>query len=78
MKRKVYEIVSKIMNLPLDQINENSSPDTIEAWTSLKHMNLVLALEQEFGTTFTDEEILELMNVGVIIDTLNKNACAEG
>jgi len=77
MKRKVYEIVSKIMNIPLDRINENSSPDTIEAWTSLKHMNLVLALEQEFGTTFTDEEILELMNVGVIIDALSKNGCVK-
>ena len=72
MKEKVFSIISKIMAVPLEEVNEDSSPDSIENWDSLKHMNLVLALEQEFEIQFTDEQIISLLNVELIILTLNE------
>ena len=44
----------------------DSSPDNIESWDSLQHLNLVLALEQEFRTQFTPEEIEQLLSVELI------------
>jgi acyl carrier protein len=72
MKEKVFDIVSKILGVPPDRIDEDSSPDSIEDWDSLKHMNLVMALEQEFHVQFTDEQIIELLNVKLIILTLEE------
>ena len=72
MNNKVLKVVSQIMNVPVGQLNENSSPDTIERWDSLQHMNLVLALEQEFGVSFSDQEIIEMMNVALICETLKE------
>ena len=67
IERKVIEVFSKVMSVEAESVNPDSSPDTIGQWDSRKHMSLVLALEQEFGTQFTDEEIVEMLNVGLII-----------
>lgn len=74
MKERVFHIVSDIMNWPLKKINENSSPESIETWDSLNHMNLILSLEEEFRVKFTDEQIVEVMDVQTIIKILEKSA----
>ena len=70
MKEKVFKVVSQVMDVPVGELTEDSSPDTVEKWDSLQHMNLVLALEEEFNLSFTDEEIVEMLNVKIIIETL--------
>lgn len=73
MKKRVFEVMSRVFGVPLEQINEESSPDYIESWDSLKHMNLVLALEEEFNIQFTDEQIAELMSGELILNALREN-----
>jgi len=36
----------------------------------LKHMNLIVALEEEFGVTFSEDEIVEMLNYKLIKETL--------
>jgi acyl carrier protein len=55
------------MNVPLEQVSEDSSPDTISGWDSLAHMNLVLALEEELGVEFTDVQIVDMLNAELIM-----------
>lgn len=50
----------------LDEVPDSASPDTIDAWDSASHLNLVLALEAEFGVQFDADEISELTSVGAI------------
>jgi len=69
---RVLKIVSQVMEVPLEQLNEESSPDTVKNWDSLKHMNLILALEEEFDVTFSDEEIVELLSVEIIVEVLKE------
>jgi len=47
-------------------IGDDASPDTIENWDSLRHMNLVLALEEEFGIELTDDQTVEIMSYPLI------------
>ena len=72
MKDRVFKIVSQVFDVPAAQLNEDSSPDTVDNWDSLKHMNLVLALEEEFGVTFSDEEVVVMLSVDIIIETLKE------
>ena len=51
--------------LPGEVIREHSG-QTIEKWDSVGHINLVMALEQKFGVSFTMEEIMHLRDVGTI------------
>jgi len=66
LEDRIKNIMSAVFEIPEEQIKDNSSPDTIESWDSLKHMNLIIALEEEFEVEFTDNEIFELMNYTLI------------
>ena len=66
LEDRMKNIMSVVFEIPEEQIKDNSSPDTIESWDSLKHMNLIIALEEEFEVEFTDNEIYEMMNYTLI------------
>ena len=66
MEKRIRTIMSAVFALPIESINDESSPDSIESWDSLKHINLVVALEEEFEINFTDNEILEIINFKLI------------
>lgn len=72
MEEKVKEIMSRVFETAIDEINDAASPDTIEKWDSLHHLFLVLALEEHFGITFSEEEIVEMLNYVLVIETLKK------
>lgn len=65
-KQKITEVMAQILGITPGEINADSSMDTIEAWDSLKHMKLVIALEQELGVEFDDEEVVELLSFRLI------------
>ena len=67
---RIKNVMSAVFEIPVNQIKDNSSADTIESWDSLKHMNLVVALEEEFEIEFKDDEIIEMMNYPLIIEVL--------
>lgn len=69
---RVRQIVADLFNLPLEEVTPTASPDTIVTWDSLQHLNLVLALEQEFGLQFTPEEIEQMLSVELIVDLLQE------
>jgi acyl carrier protein len=63
---RVSALVADVFQLSIDDVRPETSADSIEAWDSLQHLNLVLALEQEFGIQFTPEEIEQLLSVELI------------
>lgn len=67
MEERVKRVMAKVFGTTPDQIDENSSPDTVKQWDSLRHMNLVLALEQEFGVTVRDEDVVTLLSYPLIL-----------
>jgi acyl carrier protein len=66
-KGKIFGIISRVMSVPLEQVNDDSSPDNIAGWDSLAHMNLVLALEEELGVQFTDTQIVDMLNAELVL-----------
>lgn len=63
---RVQDLFAQVFGISQDLVLPQSSPDTIETWDSLQHLNLVLALEQEFHIQFTPEEIEQLLSVELI------------
>ena len=66
MSVKLYEIIAKVMDIPIDEITDNSSPETIPSWDSFNSYILLDELESEFKTEFTIDEITETKNVSDI------------
>jgi len=66
MEKRIKNIMSAVFEILYTEISEESSMDTIESWDSLKHMNLVIALEDEFQITIPDEEVGNLVSFSLI------------
>jgi acyl carrier protein len=71
-EQKIKSIMSTILKISEDEIHAESSPDNIKTWDSLQHMNLILGLEQSFGITFDDEEIIQLLSYEIILAIINE------
>ena len=56
------------------EISDDSSLHEIAAWDSIKHLNLVLALEEEFDIRFEEAEIPSLVNFKIIAATIKAYA----
>ena len=58
--------MSQVFQVDPSAITAESSPESIERWDSLKHMQLIMALEDELGVQFPDDAIPELVSYGAI------------
>jgi len=72
MEDRIKKVMANVFGVSPGDIDEASSPDTIEAWDSLRHMQMVLALEQEFGVEFDDARIVEMQSYPLVRLTLQE------
>ncbi len=66
MNNQIKELMANIFEVEVSDIGDDASPENIESWDSLKHMNLIVVLEEEFNVQFTDEEMLQMLNFQLI------------
>lgn len=72
---KIKQVMSAVFEIPVESISDDASSDNIENWDSLRHLNLILALEEEFGVSIPDEEVGNLVNyklIELVINDLRK------
>ena len=70
MKEKVIEIMKDV--LETEDISLNTSQENCENWNSLRQLNLVSELEDEFDVEFEPEEIAEMKSVNNIIEIIKE------
>lgn len=70
-EERLKNVMSAVFEVPAETINDESSADTIESWDSLRHLNLILALEEEFEVSIPDEEVGNLVNFKLINLVIN-------
>jgi acyl carrier protein len=51
-------------------LNDTTTADDIEDWDSFGHINLIMAIEDEFKMKFMPEEASSLSNVGEMVDII--------
>ena len=67
IEKRIKNVISAVFEISVEEIGDESSPDTIESWDSLKHINMIVALEEEFNVEFTDDNITEMINMKLIL-----------
>ena len=73
MSKKLYDIISKVFSIQISEINDESSPETIESWDSFNGLILVDELESNFNIKFSVSEIVDVKNVKDIKRHLNNH-----
>ena len=64
MTKTLFQIVSRVMNIPIEKISDSSGPDSIPDWDSFNMFVLLDEIEKEFDVKFSLEETLEIKTVG--------------
>ena len=66
MSQKLYQIISKVMDIPISELTDKSGPNTIENWDSYNGLLLGDELESEFNIKFSVEETYDVKSIADI------------
>ena len=72
-KSRLLKIMSIIFNEKNKNLNENISMLNYEKWDSLKNLNLLLALEEEFKIKFSSMQTTKMLDFKSVLKYINKN-----
>lgn len=67
---KLNEVFRDVFDDEAICVNENTTSADIEDWDSLEHINLLAAVEQEFGMKFNMGQVVSMKNVGEMADII--------
>jgi acyl carrier protein len=68
---KFQNIMRDVFQDDTIEITPQTTANDIEGWDSLSHVNLLLAIEIEFGIEFAPAEIRKMDNVGDLLTLIN-------
>ena len=73
-RESVYERLNNVFRDVFDdesiELNDETTADDIEDWDSFEHINLVVAVEEEFGFKIPMGKVITMKNVGEMVDII--------
>ncbi len=70
------EVVAQVLNEPAANMTNDTSPNTVNGWDSMRHLELVMAVETRFGIQFDMAEIVTINSLGSFRNLLHKKGIA--
>jgi acyl carrier protein len=64
------EIFASILGEPVDRIDAQASPETLLSWDSLRHVELIIEVENRYGVSFSTTEIFAMTSFQGFEDAL--------
>ena len=65
-EQALRQVMATLLRVPVESIGEDTSMDTVKGWDSLRHMNLILAIEEEFKVSIPDEDATNITSYPLI------------
>ncbi len=73
-REEIFADLNEVFRDVLDDesitVNDDTTADDIDDWDSLEHINLIAAVEQQFGIKFNMGQIVTMKNVGEMVDII--------
>lgn len=68
MKKRIFELMEDVLNVPVGTVTENTTMDDLEEWDSLAHVMLIGELEERLGVEIPLDEAVEITCVKEILE----------
>ncbi|MCR5595869.1 MAG: acyl carrier protein [Lachnospiraceae bacterium] len=76
-REEIYEELNEVFRDVFDDesitVDDETTADDIDDWDSLEHINLIAAVEQQFGIKFNMGQIVTMKNVGEMVNYIEAN-----
>ena len=73
-RQEVYENLNEVFQYVFDddsiEVNDETTANDIEDWDSFEHINLVVAVEEEFSFKIPMGKVVTMQNVGEMVDII--------
>jgi acyl carrier protein len=73
-ENRLKQVVADVLEADVAAIGPDFNMDTVEQWDSLRHMTLVLAIEDEFGISIPDEDAANITSWPLILLVVNEQS----
>jgi acyl carrier protein len=67
------DVFAKVFDEPPETFTDDSSQDTVVAWTSLRHVTLLVTVEDTYKVRFSNAELATLRSMGDIRTALTRH-----
>lgn len=65
MSDQLIELFAEELDIEVTELDEDSSPDTVEEWDSLAAVRIVAAIETEFDVRLSTTEMMKMRTIGI-------------
>ena len=72
MKEKIIDIISDVLKIKKSNISLKTTMNNVEHWDSLKQMQIIIAIEDEFNIKFSEDNLSEANSVKKLIEATKK------
>jgi acyl carrier protein len=73
---KLEELFARTLREPVSVFSNDTSPATVRSWDSLRHIELVMAAEAEYGVRFETSEVVTIRTLGCMRELLGQKGIA--
>ncbi|CAB1055688.1 hypothetical protein D1BOALGB6SA_421 [Olavius sp. associated proteobacterium Delta 1] len=70
VEKRIKAIMAKVFKIEKNDIDEETSADNIDQWTSLEHVDFLVNLQNEFEIEFTDSQIVEMLSYKTVVQNV--------
>jgi acyl carrier protein len=70
---KFNELVCEVFGVDKSNLSDDATPDDIDDWDSVTHMDLMALFEDEWDVSLDVEEITEMITIGLMKEALRKH-----
>ena len=69
---KVKELIAGILNVPVQNIKDDTAIGDIASWDSLHHIQIISSVEKNFGFRFTPDVMMDLEDISDIVNAVEE------
>ncbi len=77
MPSRLLQLVADVLDVPVAEVHPGTGPATAAQWVSLRHLQIVAAVEDAYGVSLTPREIRGIRSVGDLSALLARRDVAE-
>jgi len=70
---KFNEYICQVFGVELGEYSDDSTPDDLDSWDSVTHMDLMALFEDEWDLSLDVEEITEMVTIGLMKEALKRH-----
>ena len=78
MSDRLQEVVASALQIAPDDVTDDMEFNSAPNWDSLNHITLMLSLEEAYGISISDDDVVELTSVGAIREYVGRVTGAQG